>query len=294
MALILKPGRRFINKDEAVTYDGLNQLSNPVAILEPESIGLKELNLAQINSTLAALPLGLTRTHTLGVSTDIAANSTVLLPMFPPAPIGSLVDDIVYFNSAVGLQLRGFIQMNTYLSGGMYPTIRVYVTNMTTILRTLSSGLNLYYIVQSSATTPQPATTGHAFTVTPGTVWAANDPITITKLNNSGLPTITAPLLYAVDINGAELKELASKNVGKRATFTVNSAISVPVGSSGIFIGSVGIVATGQIVLVSQPLAAPLFVAFQFSTNVYHIYANNQTFGTVSVPAGTVIKVIVI
>lgn len=295
MALLLQPGRRFINRDEAVTYTALNQMATPIAILEPESIGTTEFNTAQINGALAAFSLGVTRTLTLGVSTTINPNTTELLPAFPPAPLGSVVDDLIYFQQAVGLHLKGYIEMRNYLNGGMYAAVRVRVTNLTTTSRIMSAGLDLFYIVQSSVVNPQPATTGHVFDVTPGAVWAAHDPVTITKLNDSGFPTVTPPILYAVDINGAELQALAAKNVGKRATFTVGSAISVPVGN-GILIGSVSIAApVGEVVFVSQPLAVPIFVAFKLSgSNIVQIYANNQTFGTVSVPAGTQIKLIVV
>lgn len=296
MALLFQPGKRFLNEKEVVTYGALTKMANGTATLEPGSIGTTQLA-AGINSPLAAVSLGVTQTLILNSSTLIPANSTVLLPEAPGAAAGGMPDDLVYFSSAVGLSLSGYVQLTPNLIGGLNPSVRVRVTNVTGFDKTLAAGSQLFYMVQSSKTTVTRTTSGHTFAVTPGTTWAAHNPVTIAKLNASGVPVVAKPLLLPEDINGADLKSLAAKNVGRRTTFTVNSAINVPVGD-GTLIGSFGMSPpVGNVVFVSQPLSTPIFVAFKSSSNgaaIFSIYANNQTFGTVTVPAGTVIKVIVV
>lgn len=297
MAIKYTPAKRFINQREVVTYAGLNLLAQGTAVIEPGTVGINEWVAADIAAILTSQTVGANESVVFASGTTVAAGTKVLLADAPDAPVGSIPDDMVYVQQRNSRVLfSGFIQIINAVAGATKPVVRFFAHNVSTTAETLGAGGFLFYKVQlGKETTPTP-TVPAALTLVPGTTWAAGDPVTQAKLNLTATPVASIPAgaVGAQETNSADLRTLAARNVGRRATFTVPSAISVPVGDA-VLVGTLGFSPLiGTIAFVSQPFIAPIFTAWLVTNTSVSIYARNNTFGTVSVPAGTILKVVIV
>ncbi len=299
MAIKYDSMKRFIDPNERVDYFGLDLLAQGTALVEPETIGLSELEPVNLAATAAAVAVAPRFALTKVGDETVNANSSLVLTDAPLAPAGSTVDSVVAVDQRFTY---------TFISGYVQPTspdllnVRFVAHNIQTTNETISNGTVIDYVVHNGTPTVQPEMPNALLTVTPGWRWLDINgvpkkiPIDAIGLNKTAFPTITIPAhsMTAIELNSNDLRKVGASLTGTRGSLTVGMDTSVPPGAR-VSLGTIAITApTSRIARASQPTAysaGPIFTARVTSTDVVTVFAMNDAYVTFTVTAGTIINV---
>lgn len=306
MAIIYRSNKRYIDPTERVTYEGLDLLANGTATVEAETVGIPELDPADLATALALVSVATTRTTFTKVGTQtINAGTSQILTDAPLAPTDATVDSLVTVDQQFSyIFMTGYIQpaaADSDFSGN----VRFVAHNIEATNEAIADTTVITYAVHAGAPTVQPGIPNAKLTVTPGKTWLdsngdpTNEAITPLGLNQTALPAIDIPAasITEIELNSADIRSAAARGAGLRGTFRVPTTTSVPVGAK-VSLGTITITGatTAMIARVGQPAGntgGPIFTGKVTSADTVTVYARNNSFNVFSVLAGTFLNVIV-
>ncbi len=307
MAIVYTPKKRFSDPDERVTDLALDLLSQGTAIVEPETIGTNEIIAADVIAQIAVIPTGANQTNfqTAGAH-NVPGNSSILLTDSPTAPAGATIDSVVGVVQKDGsIYYTGYIDSVAGEYGAFIQRVRIIAHNLTPATVIIGTSTLLTYSVFIDTRIKQPISPNLALSVIAGRRWYTflgdkiGLPVTVANLNATALPVVNIPQysVTAIELESDTIRRLASKNTGKRNTFTVPTTTAVPVGAA-VYLGVSNFSGGSEtIVAVGQLGATPLFTGYVSSSNgttIVSIYARNNSITPLSVAAGTQLKVLIL
>ena len=148
MSIRYTPNKGFSDPGERVLDQALDQLARGSAIVEPESVGALELDLATVVPLVQAVPVAPAFTATkLGAETVNAASVLELSDSFA-APARATIDSIVdVAQRRSELLFSGYVEIATDIFGNPNPVVKLVALNHTNANATISDGEPIFYSV---------------------------------------------------------------------------------------------------------------------------------------------------
>lgn len=313
MSIRFIPPRRFLDPQERLSYQSLQLLaSGGRAIVEPDSVGLRELNEAAAIAAVGAVS-----------TAPLVGTLTVTVLVAVPAATGALLDSADSVGSPAGvtsvdtvvrcLQTDVNFYFTAYVSevpnglGGTSFRINFVAKNHDTAAHNVTIGQVIKYAVFSGvAADEQPRSPNAELVVTPGCVWIdpatglpfePNKPVDVGNMNATAAPTLAIAdhSIKEVELRAHDVSILGALYTGRRAIFVVPSSTAVPVGAA-VLLGTVVLTGVaGPNVEIGQATTLPLFTGYVTSLiggTTISIYARNNAFQSITVPAGLQLKVL--
>lgn len=302
MSIRTIPGKRW-SREEKITYAGLIATGQPAARIEPETVGSRQWNTADMTAIVATAPAGTAGTMTFVSDTAVAARTRVDVIQIGVAPAEA--DETwqvhvawahakIYFTAYIGSYLA--FNINGAVST---PCVRFTMTNLDSASATVLAGSVLNYIVVRGPIGIQPTAPTAYLTITGYTAWTFGVPLTGHALNAMALPaaTLADGSLGQVETNTAALMALANSVIGKRDTFAVPTDITLSGAST--LIGTkvvIGASSGASVALITRDVGNPfpIFTANITGANSVNIHAWKNSFAGTTVYAGTVLNILVL
>jgi hypothetical protein len=311
MSIRTIPGKRFMDQrdpGEDLTYESLRLLAAPRAIVEPETVGLRELETASVATILAGADVGIQGTFIKQGTENVVARTTLEIAGGGSAVLTDATTDMVVIMEQPNtfIVFTGFVALVDAGGGlGPVPQLSVRAHNLHTSDHAVNDAVTIGFVCTAGPAQPQPKTPNTELTVTPSKTWLIpNEPVTAAGLNLTAAPTAVIPAnsIGAIELNSTDLQRLASQYCGLRGVYILTGG-SVAVASGATqTLGTVTItgaavgdpVLIGQKQLVATGYANPLYIGVVSAPNTVTVQARGNQFGSVTVPNNTHLNVLVL
>ena len=309
MSIKLTPGKRFTDPRERLSYKGLDLLSRPTGIVEPNSVGGDVWKASDIIAGIAAVD---TESVSGSITTAVLvaavpAAGSALLSTVDSADIAEVpLDSVVTCDQRdSNLYYTGWVETYPDGLGGVLYRIRFAVKNFGTGTHDVSIGTVLRYSVFSGEPQTLPKTPNTQLIVTPGFLWidpATGEPpipppaVNVGNMNFTAKPTVQAAdgTITEVELRSDDMAKYGALYTGRRATFTLGGNTDIPVGAA-VLLGVLNFIGpAGPNIIVGQVNPVPLFTGYVSASNgttTISIYARNNGLGIIHLLAGLQLKV---